>query len=1001
MARCFRLRYIRLVVAGALVMLARSQALAADGVPASLVDYHHTVWTESDGAPGQVWSMAQSRDGFLWLGTPTGLYRFDGMTFSRHEVLPVGSTKARGVSQVVVTADDRVAVRYGAGGIDIVPVDRTEHCCHTDGIPEGEPLGDFATGPLGRLWQITQNAVYELDGAHWTKVDLQAMGLPGATVEGMVVGGDGSIFAENGGSLYRRAPGADMFVRLVQEGEVDAGVDGRVRWRKPHGAWYPLPSDLALSRDESGMDRHQASGGTLFDSNGGFWRSSNTGDVLYTPRQADVGYAYWIKHDSKSDVMDSGRLSGGFVMSFYEDREGNVWAGTKGGIDRFRPKALTPVVLPTPAVYFAVVPGLDGSMFVGTAKEGGGDDAGWHVTHDVVTRFVPKLVTTAAYRDRDGGILAGSQEGLFRLSDAGEKTAVPIPPEDTNVKVQAIGRDGAGRLWVSFRGKPVQALIDGTWHAKGDMPLPDLSPARIAIDADGSVWFGYSTNRVDHIVGNRITTFTDAQGIQLGTVTAILPGQPLLLGGDRGTAVLRGGRFEPIHSSHPDALAGVTGLIRQGDGTVWINGLAGGVRIAGDEMEAFAKDPTHVIQVRLFGPSDGMPGTAQQVRPLPTLVEGSDGVLYFAASSGLAYLNPHHLSPPREAPRVHLDTITDKEGPHAASLSMSLAPDRRDVRIAYSAPTLSFPERLTYRYRLDGAEHAWHEVGDRREATYTNLPAGEYRFEVEAANEEGHWSGHPSEMRLHVLPKFTETRWFIVVCALVGLAILELAYMFRLKLAAHSLEQRLRVQALERERIARDLHDTLLQGIQGLLLRLQAWLKDASIADARRREISDAVDLGRALLVEGRDRIMALRCPEGMSTDLQSTIRNVCEQAGVPPSIEVTSTACGKSFAVSETVMEEIAAIVAEALRNAIVHAQPSHVDIRTAYSRNGVTLEVEDNGAGIGTEILKRGGKEGHWGIAGMRERAERLRAALTIARGPTTGTLVRLRIPRARLRR
>jgi signal transduction histidine kinase len=821
------------------------------------------------------------------------------------------------------------------------------------------------------------------------------MGVPAEALDDVAHASDGSFFVSTGNAFYRLAPNARQFAPAPGKPGANeslmGGMDGVVRSLGPSREWVRLSALTHVAAPLS--DVHASSDGSLFDSGGNHWRGARTVALRQTPRQPDPFYAYPIQadvHDTTMDAADG--LSDHFPMSFYEDREGNVWLGTKNGLDRFRRNTVGEIRFPAPLIYFAAVPMRRGAMFVGTAGEGAVDSA-WMLSDRRPREIAARFVTTAAFADDDGTVLTGSDKGLYRFRETGPPLAIPVPDRDKGTKVQAIARDGLGRLWVSFRGKPVE-MFDGTaWVPKGALPLPDAYPARMVRDAGGALWLGYFNNRVDVIGIHGVTTYGPKQGLALGTVTAILPGTPTFLGGERGLAILSDGQARRIRTADPERLNGITGLVRTSDGALWLNGLTGGIRIAADEVRAIQADPGHVIHARNLSTSDGMPGTAQQVRPLPTLVAGSDGLLWFAANSGLATVDPGALPNIAPAPRVVIDSVSADGIPNVVGEALSLPAGTHDLDITYVAPTLSTPERLEYRYRLKGLDDTWRDVGRSLGATYTNLRAGTYRFEVEAANEEGRWSGHPTTLSLTIAPRFTETPWFWLLCAVTALILLELVYVLRLRFAARAVGKRLRIQALERERIARDLHDTLLQGIQGLLLQLKAWGKDSRLSETHRVELADAMATTRSILVEGRDRIMNLRRSSEDMIDLQEALKAACSALG-PPVHSAPDFVADRQVPVRSEAAGEIVAIVAEAVRNAFAHARPTTVVVRSHYAKEALLIEISDDGEGIADQAVRADGTAGHWGVAGMHERAARISGNLDISGRSSGGTVVSLRV-------
>ena len=318
-----------------------------------------------------------------------------------------------------------------------------------------------------------------------------------------------------------------------------------------------------------------------------------------------------------------------------------------------------------------------------------------------------------------------------------------------------------------------------------------------------------------------------------------------------------------------------------------------------------------------------------------------------------------------------------------------------NVRIAYSAASLTIPERVRFRYRLSGLEREWQDVGDRREAIYTNLGPGNYSFHVIASNNDGVWNETGATLAFTIAPAFYQTQWFIALCVLLCLVILRLLYMIRIRQVSTQVRGRLEERLAERERIARELHDTLLQSVQGLVLRFRAAVIRLPQQEPARQALEQALDRADGVLAEGRDRVKDLRSSPGGDLDLPQAITALGEELAIEDGPHFKATVEGSARALHPIVREELMFIAREALTNAFHHAAARQIEVEMSYGEDELRIRIRDDGKGIDTDVLRDGGKAGHWGLLGMRERAQKIRATLTIWSKAGAGTELDVRTP------
>lgn len=977
---------------GLLVCCAFGGAHAAE--PARLIkDFHHTSWTLKDGAPAGIWAMAQTEDGWLWLGTSAGLWRFDGVVFERYDLLPEGSSASRSISNLFAARSGGLWVSYSYGGVSVFEDGMATHYGSEEGLPLGLPVEDFEEDGGGRIWAETSKGLYVLEQGVWQLVDARwGFAIPGKT--SLVRDRMGTLWAATNEGIYVLRMGARRFERVETDAQPRASLyrtnDGTL-WKYDDRGFSPLHGPDVPSRSATFSETASWSSNVLlFDREGALWMAACPGILCRT----ETPYAFdrpLLLEELTGDMFSAlDGLSSDTPMTLMEDREGDIWVGTKLGLDRFRRNDVTTVRFPEPLVYFALLPGEAGVMWTGTATQGGITDRLWRL--DPRPSPVPgfSAEVTAAYRDTDGSLLLGGRAGSWRFAD-GKFTPLAIPKKEEGNKVQAITRDGAGRLWMSFRASTVYRLDGDTWTPRGDIAnLPELPPTRAVTDEQGRVWLGYGQNTLAIVDGPKAEVFSEADGLRTGIVSAILPGPDTLVGGELGMAAFDGRRFRPLSAARPDVLTGVTGLLRTRDGTLWVNGNAGAVRISANDLRRALAEPDFRMPFKLFDMLDGMPGAAQQVRPLPTLVEGTDGKLWFAATNGLAWIDPERIHHNPLPPSVVIRSIIAGDRRYVPRADLRMPPRTRGLKIEYSALSLAVPERVAFRYRLEGVDDGWQDPGTRREAIYTNLGPGHYRFHVIAANDDGVWNEQGASVAFEIEPTFFETHWFLALCVLAASVLLWLLYVLRLRQMTARVRHRLEERHAERERIARELHDTLLQGIQGLMLHFQAVA--ARLPQGELREgMERALDRADDVLVEGRDRVRELRASSDDIPDLAHAFTAIASEFGGNHAPAFRVVVEGAACALDPLVADELYRIGREALFNAFLHAEASEIEAGISYGVDELRLCFRDNGGGIDSSILSAG-RAGHWGLRGMRERAEKLGARLDIRSSVGKGTEVAL---------
>jgi signal transduction histidine kinase len=602
----------------------------------------------------------------------------------------------------------------------------------------------------------------------------------------------------------------------------------------------------------------------------------------------------------------------------------------------------------------------------------------------------------AAYRDVDGSLWFGGPSGLAHREGAGF-IVTPLPQEARNLLVQAIVRDSAGSLWVAMSRQGVFRLQNGQWT--GELPELSRPPALVATaDQRGNLWFGYINNRIARVHDATVRIFGTGDGLNVGNVFAICARRDhLWIGGELGLGRFDGARFVSVWGASGHAFTGISGIVETETGDLWLNGNIAISHISHLEVEHALRDPSYQPQYEIFDYRDGLMGTATQIRPTPTAFESSDGRLWFATTAGVVSIDPDRIKRNPLPPPVTIWSIGSGDQQYEnLSADLRLPIHTTNLQIDYTAGSLTVPERVHFRYKLEGSDRDWQDVGNRHEAVYTNLGPGGYTFRVVAANNDGVWNNTGATIHFTIAAAFNQTKLFYALCALLCLVTLHALYKVRTRQVAAQVRGRLEARLAERERIARELHDTLLQGVQGLMLRFQAVAGRTSQHDpARSLLMEQALERADQILGEGRDRVRELRATAQDEVDLPRALAAEGEQLSITHLAQFRVSAEGARRDLHPIVREEVLLIAREALGNAFRHSGAKHIEAEVSYGDSVLHMRIRDDGRGISAEVLDTGRKPGHFGLLGMRERAGKIRAQLKIWSKSGAGTEIDLQVP------
>src|SRR5262245_238850 len=695
-------------------------------------------------------------------------------------------------------------------------------------------------------------------------------------------------------------------------------------------------------------------------------------------------------------------LSGNAVMKLFEDREGVIWVATTNGLDRFRDVAVPSYSvaqgLSNDAV-MAVLAANDGSVLIGTfdglnrchdgqltiyraqhrPTRDGGDE--------IVARGFPER-SHAMLQDTAGRIWISDRRGAGYL-ERDRFVAIPGIANDPNSFVFAIVEDKRRDIWLVTNDALVhlrnrQVLEHIPWSTF----RPDRQAASAAaVDPEGEgLWLAFLAGGVVHVVDGRVqAAYSDANGLGAGRVyhLRVEANGVVWASTQGGMSRIKNGRIATL-----DAVGGlpcdeVLWSIEDDVGSVWLFMPCGLVRLPRTGIEAWAASiekqgaQRQAVPFKLFSSADGIRLIGHVAAYTPQVTKAPDGSIWFSTTDAVSRLDPRQLRDNPLAPPVHIEQVIADRKPYDVSSGVRLPPLVRDLQISYTALSLVTPERNRFRVKLEGRDPDWQDVGTRREVFYNDLPPNTYRFRVIASNNSGVWNEAGAFLDFSVAPAYYQTTWFRVASIVTVLVVIIASYRWRLRQIAHTFSVRLDERVNERTRIARELHDTLLQSFQGLMLRFQTARNLMPAHPGKAIEALDgALDRADQAIAEGRDAIQNLRSSTIVSNELAQAITGLAEElnnangGSEKHSATFRMSVEGSPRDLHPIVRDDIHRIAREALRNAFRHAQADRIEAEVTYGARELRLRIRDNGNGIDPQYLS-GGRVRHWGLAGMRERA------------------------------
>jgi ligand-binding sensor domain-containing protein/anti-sigma regulatory factor (Ser/Thr protein kinase) len=949
------------------------------------VSYSRHVWQSTDGLPEDLaQALAETPDGHLWIGTSGGLVRFDGFRFTVFDHQTSDAFRDDSIYTLLTAKDGTLWAGSEGGGLIHLANGRFRHFGSAQGLTNGFVRVVFEDSRR-RLWVGTDAGLFLMQNESLRRIDGRA-NRPAIGVHSICEDQQGRILVGGSGLLVLAQ---DLSAHdYYTSGESRADNSIRTIRQTPDGALW-IGTIAGLRRLPSGLRGDPFLAPKLItETNVSFLLVGRGGEVWIgsygrgvcryrNGRIERFGAPSVLPHDN--------------VLALFEDREDNVWVGTQGGLLRLSPSPATTI----------------------TTAEG-----------------APLSINTI-YEDEDGTLyVTGLDGGLFRAGTDALRP-VDLPFSTRGLRIRNVFRESKGALWVGTDGQGAYR-IEGTRVSRYTIRegLVNEFIRAFCEDPDGSIWIG-TDGGVSHWRGGRFENYTAGTRLNYDSIRMLVHDRrgQLWVATENGISRFERGAFvldaaferlrrEKVWALYPDA-SGALWIGTQGaglflyeagrlnqyttrhglpsdkvhfitedrNGNVWVSGPAGIASFASADLRALPNDGSRQLAVRLYTTAEGLRTNQMNGGVQPAGALRANGELWFPSTKGAVRILPE--VPERGSPPpVQIEQLLVDDRPTSVAPQLTLPPGDGKLELHYTAIRLRSPERIRFKYWMEGFDHGWTAAGQRRVAYYTNLPPGHYRFHVVAYELDAPHNASEQVLAFELRPHFYRQAWFLGLCGLAAAATAWAWYRVHLR----NIRRRFGAVLSERTRLAREMHDTLIQGCVGVatLLEAASQAKDVSpklnadLVDRARSEVRGTID-------EARLAIWNLRHAPEQGQTLVQTLGRLTERATAESGIPVRIRQAGTAVPLSTEVERSLTLVAREAIQNAVRHARPTQVEVRVHFDERGAELEVSDDGCGFDTKT-RLADDAHHYGLIGMRERIERHGGEFTVASERGRGTTVRV---------
>jgi signal transduction histidine kinase/ligand-binding sensor domain-containing protein len=939
--------------------------------------YSITSWGHKDGLPSTfIYAIAQTNDGFLWLGTADGLVRFDGVQFVswrsiQPNAAPLGQVRA------LCASSHGGGLLFGTteGTLGRKRDDRLQTASLHSAVESIEEAHD------GSLWVAGLKTLWHLDGTSLTPIQ-PPMPLSDNWLSGPLEGDDGTqwittrqgLFHVDAQSRLTRVDGHLSWSFRLQDGKLGlVDASGRVSsLQNQKTIWQggkPLPKPSTIS-------------GVTADNEGNLWiASQGSGVVRVAGGDGQTSAVRFTRNEG---------LSSDFARFVFEDGEHDLWFATESGLDRLRRNnvlSLTRREGLLSDTVSSIAAGMDGAIWLGTSEGLERMAGGEHTVYLQGTRIL-SLLTSSGQK-----LWAGTSRGLAQWT-AGHMSLLP---EDAKfVAINALAEDTRDTLW--FNDAVGGLFRQQAGHPPEKITSPFLAHEVVTAmwgDHEGEIWFGLRNGNIIAYRKGEFYSYSAQNGLSGGEIQSFSEGADgeLLAATERGLCFMTGEHFDCRNFQNGLPGDRVLWAIPDTEGNLWLGYNMGVTKLDLQKLRGPMASSTQDHYWRFYDARDGIENSPALKGNSPAAL-AQDKRLWMTTSRGIGIIDMTHLYRNAIPPPVHILELNADGQEIDLTKHIQLRPLTRSIQFSFTGLSLSDPQNVHFRYRLDGFDREWHDGGSMRFVSYTNLPPKRYVFRVDAANSDGVWNNTGATLVFDLAPAYFQTLWFLLLCIGIALTFALLLFRARLQSAKRNMRMRFEERIEERARIAQELHDHLIQEMVGIGMQLET-AEELTPANARaKRPLERALALSRSAIASGRLTLQELRIRPMTGTVLVEVLKGTAEAYVQKDAPMVQYVVEGDERQLCPEVAEEVSEIGQEALRNALKHAGKSAIVVRLHFGTTSFDLSVRDEGSGIADAVM-RTGVTGHYGLAGMRERAARISATISILSAPGRGTTVQVLVP------
>lgn len=977
-----RLRLLRgLIALLPLIWVARVEALDPNR---SLSEFAYQVWLTENGLPqNTVQAITQTHDGYLWVATQEGLARFNGSGFVVFDKENTPQLKSNDIRALL---EDRQGALWISTSYGLVRMYGRTFTAFTtaEGLPDNS-IGPLAEGPDGSIWIATGVGLARYVNEKFITL---------TTHEGLTDNNIQALFQDADGLLWVGTANGVVSLRAgrVENSKAMAELAGRnvgAVLRDQNGRlWFGTTNGLiAFDRDRS----------TTYTTKDGLpddrinYLSADKEGCIWVGTSAGLARLHAVGR--LSPAVAEG-LSSSLILSVFEDREGSLWIGTEsGGLNLLRDKKFTTFTTKqglASDLVKAIYQDHTGAIWIGT--NGGGlnvfKDGKFkgYTTKD----GLPSNVVLSLFGDEKGTLWIGTPDGLSQFKDGKFKTFT-VADGLSNDLVRSIFVDRSGNVWAGTRGG-LNRFKDGgfTILTTKDGLANDFIGA-IFEDSSGNLWVGTRAG-LSEIKDGKFTNFTTKDGLSNAVVISLHEDRDrnIWIGTNGGGLNrLRNGRFTSYTTRNglPDDV--VYRILEDAQQNLWLSSPKGIFKISTHDLNEFAEGRISFLNPTSFGTADGMLTRECSGGGYPAGWQSSDGRLWFSTIKGVALIDPANIHVNRQPPPVAIEEIRVDDRPVALDQEIALSPGTTRLDFYYAALSFVAPDRVRFKYKLEGFDPGWIDGGTRRAAYYTNLRPGNYKFRVIAANNDGVWNEQGATLALYLKPHFYQTYWFYALGLLVLVILAWQLYQFRVR----RMQTQFNAVLAERTRIAREIHDNLAQEMLGISVQLEVVARTLPpTAEIAKTHLDRVRRLVRHGIAEARRYVWDLRSQALENNDLPTALSETARRLTAETSIEAQVQVSGTFRPLGRSVEENLLRIGQEAINNAVTHAQPERILVNLTFAAKHVQLSVRDDGRGFDATDAK---SNGHFGLVGMQERAQQIGGTLRVVSEVGTGTEVLVEVP------